>query len=282
MPKAAKKKAAKKPAARNVSRKTKARPKRKQRETRKMPSIDKGATEETKTDKKSGPGATPGKPDPDAKDKPEMGAVGEDPTEKKHTPPPDKQPHTDTKIHNRDQDPRHPANRTQSVEADPSPRPVAEGITVPPEELLTEQEKEAAAAHADPRAGVGPYAPSRSTTGPAKTIEDEGIGPRTPYPTGNPPPPSVSASLSQGIWKGDEEEDGGPNSARDSAIRDAFHDGTTKDDYHRGDTVTDGPDRDRARREKERDAQQGTRDSRPQQRIGGAQEMTTPPKESGK
>ena len=248
-----------------------------------MPSIDKGATEDTKTDKKSGPGTTPGTPEKDPKDKPEMGAVGEDPTEKKHTPPPDKQPkHDDVVLHNRDQDPRHPANNTRSVEADPSPRPVAEGVHVNPEELLTEQEKEAAAAHSDPRAGVGPYAPSRSTTGPAKTIEDEGIGPRTPYPTGNPPPPSVSASLSQGIWKGDEEEDGGPNSARDSAIRDAFHDGTTKDDYHRGDTIADGPNRDKARREKERDAQQGTRDSRPQQRIGGAQEMATPPKESGK
>ena len=244
--------------------------------------IDKGASEETKTDKKSGPGATPGKPDPDAKDKPEMGAVGEDPTEKKHTPPPHKQPDTPNTIHNRDQDPDHPANTTQSRPGDPSPRPVAEGITVPPEELLTEQEKEAAAGGDDPRAGVGPYAPSRSTTGPARTIEDEGIGPRTPYPTGNPPPPSVSASLSQGIWRGDEEEDRGPNDARDAAIRDAFHDGTTKDDWHEGDTIADGPDPEGARRKRDEARRQGSRDTRPQQRIGGAQEVATPPKESGR
>ena len=125
-PRQRRRKAAKKPAARNVSRKTKARPKRKQRETRKMP-IDKGASEETKTDKKSGPGATPGKPDKDPKDKPELGAVGEDPTEKKHTPPPDKQPNTPNTIHNRDQDPDHPANKTRSVEADPIAAPGRRG-----------------------------------------------------------------------------------------------------------------------------------------------------------
>ena len=247
-----------------------------------MPSIDKGASEETKTDKKSGPGATPGTPEKDPKDKPEVSKVGEDPAEKKNTPPPDKQPNTPNQIDNRDQDPNHPANRTLANPGDPSPRPVAEGVHVPPEELLTEQEKEAASNLDDPRAGVGPYASSRSTVGPAKTIEDEGIGPRTPYPTGNPPPPSVSAGLSQGIWKGDEDEDPGPNQRRDAAIRDAFRDGTTKDDYHRGDTIADGPDRDKARREKEKDAARGERDPRLQPRIGGAQEMATPPKESGR
>ena len=244
-------------------------------------SIDKGASKAADTDKKSGPGNTPGTPEKGGGDKPEMGGVGEDPNEKKQTPPPNKQPHTDTRVDNRDQDPQHPANKTLSRPGDPAPRPEAEGITVPPEELLTEQEKEAAEAHGDPRAGVGPFAPSHATTGPAKTIEDEGIGPRTPYPTGNPPPPSVSASLSQGIWKGDENEEGGPNDARDSAIRDAFHDGTTKDDYHRGDTVTDGPDREGAKRAKEKDALGKPHDTRPQQRIGGAQETTEPPKSGG-
>ena len=155
---------------------------------------------------------------------------------------------------------------------------------------MTEQEKEAAAGGGDPHAGVGPYMAS-ATTRPAKTIEDEGIGPRTPYPTGNPPPPSVSASLSQGIWKDDEDEqgEGGPNSAnrrdkdlRDVLTRDAFHDGTTKDDYHQGDTIVDGPDQEKARREKDEQDRKKQRDERPQQRIGGAQEVATPPKEGGR
>jgi len=214
------------------------------------------------------------------KDKPELGAVGENPAEKKNTPPPYKQPNTPNTIHNRDQDPDHPANKTLSRSGDPSPRPVAEGVTVPPEELLTEQEKEAADNPDDPRAGVGPYDDARSTTGPAKTIEDEGIGPRTPYPTGNPPPPSVSASLSQGIWQGDEDVMT-PNDARDAAIRDAFHDGTTKDSYHTGDTVVDGPDPDGARRKRDEENRNKARDQRPQQRVGGPQEKTTPPRSSG-
>ena len=188
------------------------------------------------SDKKSGPGATPGKPEKDPKDLPEMAGVGEDPNEKKHTPPPDKQPNTPNTIHNRDQDPDHPANTTQSRTGDPSPRPVAEGLTVPPEELLTEQEKEAAAGGEN--AGVGPVTPSAVTTGPAETIEDQGIGPRTPYPTGNPPPPSEQVVYSQGIWRGDENEieARGPNERK------------------------------------------GPVDPRPQQRIGGPQEVATPPK----
>ena len=191
------------------------------------------------SDKKSGPGNTPGKPDPDAKDKPELAGVGEDPNEKKNTPPPHKQPNTPNTIHNRDQDPDHPANTTLSPKADPMPRPVAEGITVPPDEMLTEQEKLAAGAEGDPNAGVGPVSASRATTGPVRTIEDEGIGPRTPYPTGNPPPPSEETTLSQGIWRGDEDGDDGTNVPN----------------------KTKGP-----------------LDPRPQQRIGGAQEVATPPK----
>jgi hypothetical protein len=110
----------------------------------------------------------------------------------------------DNKIENRDQDPNHPANKTLSPKIDPAPRPVAEGITVAPEEMLTEQEKDAAGGGEN--AGVGPVTPSAVTTGPVETIEDQGIGPRTPYPTGNPPPPDESTTLSQGIWKGDEAE----------------------------------------------------------------------------
>jgi hypothetical protein len=229
---------------------------------------------------KSGPGNTPGKPEKDPKDKPETSAIpkdpNEDPNEDKNTPPPHKQPKTANTIHNRDQDPDHPANTTLSPKADPMPRPVAEGITVPPDEMRTEQEKLAADAPGDPRAGVGPYEPSRSTPGPARTIEDEGIGPRTPYPTGNPPPPQVSASLAQGIWRGDEDElHRDPNERRDASIRDAM--GTAKDEYHPGDTVVDGPHPEEARRKKDEDDRKKQRDERPQQRIGGAQEVATPP-----
>lgn len=230
---------------------------------------------------KSGPGSTPGTPEKDPKDKPETAGIpkdpDEDPNEKKNTPPPHKQPNTPNTIHNRDQDPNHPANRTLANPGDPSPRPVAEGVTVPPDELLTEQEKEAAGSGGDPRAGVGPYEPSRSTPGPAKTIEDEGIGPRTPYPTGNPPPPSVSAGLSQGIWRGDEDERSrDPRERRDQSIRDAMEEG--KDDYHPGDTVVDGPHPEEARRKRDEENQKRARDSRLQQRVGGPQERAEPPK----
>jgi len=231
------------------------------------------------SDKKSGPGNTPGTPEKDPKDLPELapipGKPGDDPNEPKNTPPPHKQPNTANTIHNREQDPDHPSNRTLSPEADATPRPVAEGVHVDPAEMRTEQEKEAADNPDDPHAGVGPYAAS-VTARPAKTIEDEGIGPRTPYPTGNPPPPSVSASLSQGIWRGDEEEHrNGPNEGRDASIRDAFE--ASKNEYHRGDTIVDGPNREEARRKKDEDDRKKQRDQRPQSRIGGAQEVATPP-----
>ena len=243
--------------------------------------IDKGASEDTKTDKKSGPGATPGTPEKDPKDKPELGKVGENPGEKKETPPPDRQPKTANTIHNRDQDPDHPANNTPGYRGDETPRPVAEGVHVSSEEMMTEQEKAAAGGGDDPRAGVGPYEPSRSTPGPAWTIEDEGIGPRTPYPTGNPPPPSVSAGLSQGIWRGNEDERSrDPRERRDQSIRDAMEEG--KDDYHPGDTMVDGPNQEENRRKRDEQERRKQRDERPQQRIGGAQEVATPPKESGR
>ena len=166
-----------------------------------------------KSEKKSGPGNTPGTPDPDAKNRPETAGVGESLSDKKNTPPPDKQPHTPNKISNRDQDPDHPANNTPSLRGDPAPRPVAEGVTVPPEELLTEQEKAAVGSGVtgDTTAGVGPVSPAEHTTGPVETIEDQGIGPRTPYPTGDPPPAREETTLSQGI-KGDADKPHtGPN-----------------------------------------------------------------------
>ena len=113
---------------------------------------------------------------------------------------------------------------------------------MPPDEMLTAQEQEAAAAPEDANAGVGPVTPSAVTTGPVETIEDQGIGPRTPYPTGNPPPPREDVTVSQGIWRGDED------------VLDA-RDGTNVPNKARGPS-----------------------DPRPQPRIGGAQEVATPPK----
>jgi len=152
---------------------------------------------------KSGPGNTPGTPEKDPKDKPELAGIPKDPNEDPNE---------------RDQDPDHPANITPAYTGDPSPRPVAEGITVPPAELLTEQEKEAAAG--GPNAGVGPVTPSAVTTGPVETIEDLGIGPRTPYPTGNPPPSREETTLSQGIWHGDEADAPVAKDARYDEARD--------------------------------------------------------------
>jgi len=203
-----------------------------------------------RSDKKSGPGATPGTPEKDPKDKPELAPIpakpGDDPNEKKNSPPPDKQPKTPNTIDNREQDPDHPSNKTLSPKADPMPRPVAEGITVPPEEMLTEQEKLAAGAGGDPNAGVGPVSASRTTTGPVETIEDLGIGPRTPYPTGNPPPSREEVTFSQGIWHGDE---------------------------------ADAPDTPNRRNKREPGKEY---DPRPQERIGGPQEMATPPRKDGR
>jgi hypothetical protein len=59
--------------------------------------------------------------------------------------------------------------------------------TVIPEELRTEQEKDTASA----TKGVGPASASEGSPGPVETMEDLGIGPREPYPEGNPPPPSA-------------------------------------------------------------------------------------------
>ena len=161
------------------------------------------------SDKKSGPGNTPGAPEKDPKNKPELGSIpdkpGDDPNAKKNTPPPDKQPHGPNTIDNRDQDPDHPANKTLSPGYKPVQRSDAEQFNVPPEDLLTEQEKDVVGTGGtDVTAGVGPTSPAEHTTGPVETIEDQGIGPRTPYPTGNPPPPTEDTTMSQGIWRGDE------------------------------------------------------------------------------
>ena len=121
----------------------------------------------------------------------------------------------DNRIDNRDQDPDHPANKTLSPEREAIPRPAAEGVTVPPEEMLTEQEKaakEGGAATDGNVPGVGPVPASETTSGPVETIEDQGIGPRTPYPTGDTPPETIITTRSQGTHKGDQpDKPKGPN-----------------------------------------------------------------------
>ena len=49
------------------------------------------------------------------------------------------------------------------------------------EDLKTEQEK----------GGKDPAGKAEPSPGPVKTIEDEGVGARDPYPTGSPPEPKV-------------------------------------------------------------------------------------------
>lgn len=101
------------------------------------------------------------------------------------------------RIDNRDQDPNHPANITQP--RDPN---APTSFSIPPEDLMTEQEKDAAAGGpATPGnvPGVGPAPASEPTSGPVETIEDLGIGPKTPYPTGDPPPPYEDIKFGQGV-----------------------------------------------------------------------------------
>jgi hypothetical protein len=74
--------------------------------------------------------------------------------------------------------------------------------TVPPAELLTEQEKDVVGTGGtDVTAGVGPVSPSEHTSGPVETIEDQGIGPRTPYPSGGEPPEGGVTAKKKGPGK---------------------------------------------------------------------------------
>ena len=77
----------------------------------------------------------------------------------------------------------------------PAPKPVAATGPLPAENLMTEQEKDKTA----PVPGVGPVSPAEAPLPVAETMEDLGIGPRTPYPTGNPPPPSEVTTMGQGV-----------------------------------------------------------------------------------
>ena len=103
-----------------------------------------------------------------------------------------------TRFDNPQQDPNHPLNKTQAQ--DPN-APRADNIAGPvyaADNLRTEQEKDTAS----DVPGVGPALPPEVEPEPIETIQEQGIGPRTPYPTGNPPPVHEGVTRSQGINKG--------------------------------------------------------------------------------
>jgi hypothetical protein len=93
------------------------------------------------------------------------------------------------------QDPNHPSNKTLSPERPQVARSPAEAFNVPVDQLMTTQESD----RSSNVPGVGPATPAEVSPGPVETIQDQGIGPRTPYPTGDPPPPSESLTRGQGI-----------------------------------------------------------------------------------
>jgi hypothetical protein len=88
--------------------------------------------------------------------------------------------------------------RDRQHEARIAPEPLAGGAKgaysettsmVPPADMLTEQEKDTASEVP----GVGPASASEVSPGPVETIEDLGIGPREPYPTGGAPAADAAA-----------------------------------------------------------------------------------------
>ena len=99
---------------------------------------------------------------------------------------------------NPSQDPNHPMNKT--VARDPkAPRAdTIDGPVYSSENLMTEQEKDTSS----DVPGVGPALPPEVEPEVIETIQEQGIGPRTPYPTGNPPPVHEEVTRSQGINKG--------------------------------------------------------------------------------
>jgi hypothetical protein len=117
---------------------------------------------------------------------------------------------------NADQDPDNPANRTQPRDTRPgAERDRIEGAVYAGKNLMTEQEKDAGGRSL----GVGPMTESENTPGPVETMEDLDIGPRTPYPTGDPPPPAESATFSQGIKGVTDKPSAKPNSSSGPAGR---------------------------------------------------------------
>jgi len=137
-------------------------------------------------------------------------------------------------IDNRDQDPNNPANRTQPKDTRPAAeRDRIEGDVYSGQNLMTEQEKDAGGRSM----GVGALSQSENTPGPVETMEDLGIGPRTPYPTGDPAPPAESSTFSQGIKGVTDKPSAKPNSSTGPAgqspqlgDRDAAYKADHKDD----------------------------------------------------
>jgi len=116
--------------------------------------------------------------------------------DKDHDKDKDKDKHARAEHHdNPGQDPDHPSNRTLSPERPPVQRSPAEAFNVPADQLMTAQESDTTSEVP----GVGPVSPAEVSPGPVETIEQQGIGPRTPYPSGDPPPPSESTTRGQGI-----------------------------------------------------------------------------------
>jgi hypothetical protein len=113
-----------------------------------------------------------------------------------------------------------PTHRNDASHED-TPRPAAEPFNIPPEDLKTEQEKDAG----NPSQGVGPAAASEHTSGPVETIEDQGIGPREPYPTGNPPPVGETTTRSQAVKGGTDQKGESPSESKGPA-------GTTRKEDH--------------------------------------------------
>jgi hypothetical protein len=90
---------------------------------------------------------------------------------------------------------------TAPASAATAPASAATAGALPAANYATEQEKDAKAggvASKDNIPGVGP-ATSTVEVVPAETIEEQGIGPRTPYPDGDPPPPHEETTRVQGI-----------------------------------------------------------------------------------
>jgi hypothetical protein len=96
------------------------------------------------------------------------------------------------------QPPLHPTAPTSAPAPKPTaaaPVPGATTGSLSAADFATEQEKDKSGAVP----GVGPVSPAEAPLGLAETMEDLGIGPRTPYPTGSPPPPSETINRGQGI-----------------------------------------------------------------------------------
>jgi hypothetical protein len=114
-------------------------------------------------------------------------------------------PKHDPKPHD---DPRANPPRPATAPASPvyGPGSPANVVGPAPEDMLTEQEK-----GGEGVPGVGPVGKSEHSPGPVETIEDQGIGPRTPYPEGNPPPPREEVTRSQSVKGSTDKVEHGPN-----------------------------------------------------------------------